>query len=100
MLIPFFEKDLNGYQFYFANEPVVTLSATTTSQSKLLLASATSYPVRITAVDNDGNESDGVSVDAVTLLPNPTGSQMSGGWYGLTAFPPTSPTNNPPTNNA
>lgn len=36
------------------------------------LSAATSYPVRVTTYDNDGNESAGVSDPGVTLLANPS----------------------------
>jgi len=65
--------DLSSYKLYFNNDAGTSLTATVNSYSYTGLSPATSYPVRITAIDNDGNESNGVNMTAVTLLANPTG---------------------------
>lgn len=65
--------DLAGYTIYFNNDAGTQLDAATTSHSVSGLSAATAYPIRITARDNDGNESTGVNSTGVTLLGNPTG---------------------------
>jgi len=66
--------DLASYHFYFNGETTATvIPASTLSKQLLGLLPATSYSFKITAVDNDGNESAGVTGTAVTILENPTG---------------------------
>jgi len=66
--------DLASYHFYFNGEATATvIPAGTLSKQLLGLLPATSYSFKITAVDNDGNESTGVTGTAVTILENPTG---------------------------
>jgi len=64
-------NDLSGYRVYFNNDGGTDLPATATSHTITGLTPATRYPLRITAVDTDGNESPGVTLDGVTLLENP-----------------------------
>ena len=67
-------NDLAGYKVYFNNDATgVEVPAGTTSYTVNTLIAATAYPVRVTAYDNNSNESDGVTIEAVTLLPNPSG---------------------------
>jgi len=63
------QGDLAGYRFYFNNDAGTSLGASATSRNVTGLVPATSYPVRITALDTDGNESTGVSL--VELSWNP-----------------------------
>ncbi|MCP4996839.1 MAG: hypothetical protein GY934_24150, partial [Gammaproteobacteria bacterium] len=67
------DSDLAGFRFYFNNDSGTELTAATLSREVSGLTAASGYPVRITTLDNDGNESEGVAVTGVTLLPNPTG---------------------------
>ncbi|KPV40174.1 hypothetical protein AN478_08555 [Thiohalorhabdus denitrificans] len=68
--------DLDHYRVYFDGDTDgVSVPAGTTSYAATGLSPATSYPVRITAMDGSGNESEGLSGEAVTLLPNPVGVQ-------------------------
>ncbi|MCP4995670.1 MAG: hypothetical protein GY934_18125, partial [Gammaproteobacteria bacterium] len=77
------DGDLAGYRVYVT-------SGTQTTSSDILVASlgditapvlhsvtgltaATSYPIRVTVFDADGNETTGLTDPGVTLLPNPTG---------------------------
>ncbi|MBW2246857.1 MAG: choice-of-anchor D domain-containing protein, partial [Deltaproteobacteria bacterium] len=64
--------DLAGYKVYFngATEGVV-LSAAQNTYEEAGLNPATGYPITVTAYDNDGYESAGVSIAGVTILPNP-----------------------------
>lgn len=66
-------NDLAGYKVYFNNGAGVDVAAGTTLHTVNTLIAATAYPIRVTAYDNTGNESAGVIIEAVTLLPNPTG---------------------------
>ena len=67
-------EDLASYNFYFNGETTPTVIPAATLNKQLLgLQPATSYSFKITAVDNDGNESSGVTGTAVTILNNPTG---------------------------
>jgi hypothetical protein len=65
--------DLAGYKVYFngATEGVV-LPAAQNTHEETGLNPATGYPITVTAYDNDGNESTGVSITGVTIMPNPT----------------------------
>ncbi len=65
--------DLANYKFYFNGDVGTLLDTATLTRVVSGLTASTSYPIRITAIDADGNESAGVSVSAVTLLANPTG---------------------------
>ncbi|MCF6260340.1 MAG: right-handed parallel beta-helix repeat-containing protein [Gammaproteobacteria bacterium] len=65
------EGDLANYKVYFNGDGGTLIAPTTNTHSLTGLTAATGYPVRITAVDNDGNESAGVQASGVTLLPNP-----------------------------
>jgi len=64
-------SDLDTYKVYFNNDAGTILPSSQVTDSRNSLTAATSYPVRITAIDVDGNESTGVTVNAVTLLSNP-----------------------------
>ena len=60
-------QDLGGYRVYFDDAVIpVTLAAQATAYSVAGLTPATSYPVRITAFDTNGNESAGVSITTAT----------------------------------
>nr|WP_320192686.1 right-handed parallel beta-helix repeat-containing protein [uncultured Desulfobacter sp.] len=66
--------DLAGYKVYFNGDTDgTTLAETETTYTATGLSSATSYPVTIKAVDEDGNESDGATLTGTTLLANPDG---------------------------
>ncbi len=65
--------DLAEYHLYRDNEPVATIPKGTLSYHLGGLTAATSYALRLTAVDADDNESAGVEITAATLLDNPTG---------------------------
>jgi fibronectin type 3 domain-containing protein len=67
------QGDLSEYKIYFNHDTGTSLAASVDQHSFAGLAAATGYPVRITAIDADGNESAGVGLTAVTLLPNPSG---------------------------
>ena len=65
--------DLAGYRVYFNDSPTITsLDAALNTFEVTGLAPASMYPVRVTSVDDDGNESAGAFTVAATLLPNPT----------------------------
>ena len=66
--------DLASYHIYFngATEPVSIDGAQNSYQADAL-DPATAYLFRITAVDQDGNESAGRLITGITLLDNPTG---------------------------
>ncbi|MEJ2406518.1 MAG: right-handed parallel beta-helix repeat-containing protein [Candidatus Thiodiazotropha sp.] len=66
-------NDLTEYKIYFNDDAGTSVTATVNSHSVTGLSPATGYPVRVTAIDADGNESTGVGLTAVTLLPNPGG---------------------------
>ena len=68
------DGDLVEYRLYFNNATTpVVLSKETISYEVTDLTPASAYPVRITAVDGNDNESAGVTTMAATSLPNPTG---------------------------
>lgn len=60
-------------KIYFNGAPGIQLPAGATSYLATGLTAASSYPFRITVVDNTANESAGRWNNAVTLLSNPTG---------------------------
>jgi len=64
--------DLAGYKIYFngVTEGVV-LSSAQNSHEETGLNPSTGYPITVKAYDTNGNESAGVSVTGVTILPNP-----------------------------
>ncbi|MBN1441341.1 MAG: hypothetical protein JXA90_01470, partial [Planctomycetes bacterium] len=65
--------DLVGYRVYFDGAAVpVELTRNQLLFEVMGLSPATAYPIRITTIDDDGNESRGVDSVGVTLLPNPT----------------------------
>jgi hypothetical protein len=64
--------DLAAYKVYFNNDAGTTLAANETSHSVAGLNAATGYPITITTIDSDGNESGGLFHNAITLLANPT----------------------------
>jgi fibronectin type 3 domain-containing protein len=70
-------EDLDHYRVYFDGAQTAD-QVTTTRYERGELAAASSRPVRITAVDGSGNESSGVTIQAITLLPNPVGVQVKG----------------------
>ncbi|MBF0227164.1 MAG: fibronectin type III domain-containing protein, partial [Desulfobacterales bacterium] len=66
-------NDLAGFKVYFnnsTNPQVLTPEQKTFEVTNL--SPATSYPCKITAFDNDDNESSGMLIDGITLLPNPS----------------------------
>ncbi len=65
------DNDLASYRISL-NDNTATITADETSYTVDSLAAATAYPITISAVDNDGNASAGVSATAVTWLSNPT----------------------------
>ena len=70
---PNISGDLAGYKVYFDNDTQgVALSSTQNSYEKTGLEAASSYSVRVTAFDYDGNENSGSLATGVTLLPNPS----------------------------
>ncbi|HEB85795.1 MAG TPA: hypothetical protein ENI68_02095, partial [Gammaproteobacteria bacterium] len=64
--------DLAGYRVYFNGGSATDVSLATSYTINTLTA-ATAYPIRVTTYDNEDNESTGVSITGVTLLPNPIG---------------------------
>lgn len=70
--------DLAGYRLFFNNDSGTQLDVVTTTAQRTGLSAATGYPIRITTLDNSGNESAGRSVTGATLLPNPTGLSAAG----------------------
>ncbi|MCU7905837.1 MAG: hypothetical protein KZQ76_08255 [Candidatus Thiodiazotropha sp. (ex Epidulcina cf. delphinae)] len=70
--------DLAGYRLYFNNAAAAPLAAAVTSAERTGLSPATGYPVRITTLDDTGNESAGVTATAATLLSNPAGLAAEG----------------------
>jgi RHS repeat-associated protein len=65
--------DLLGYLIYFNDASQgISIPATQNTHEETGLDPAAPYPFKITAVDNDDNESTGVSITGITLLPNPT----------------------------
>ena len=71
------ENDLVEYRAYWdGSTTAINLTTETTSYLKDNLTAATKYEnFKITTVDALGNESDGVTVPAVTLINNPTNLQ-------------------------
>ncbi len=65
--------DLANYKVYFNNDAGTLVVPTLNTYEIVGLTAATGYPVRITSIDNNANESVGVSVTGVTLLANPVG---------------------------
>ena len=66
--------DLAGYKAYFDGDPTgTTLASTATSHTATGLPVASEHHFKITTIDHDGNESAGISINGITLLPNPTG---------------------------
>ena len=66
------EGDLGGYKVYFDDPPSITvLGPTENSHDVTGLAPASVYTARVTAFDIHGNENNGVTIQAATLLPNP-----------------------------
>ena len=70
--------DLAGYRFYLADDAQgVFLASNQNSYTANDLDSAAGYQFRVAAVDDDGNESNGVSIIGVTLLDNPPVTMIS-----------------------
>jgi methionine-rich copper-binding protein CopC len=68
------DDDLAGYMVYFDVDTTgVSLDPSMNNYAKAGLMPATAYPFRVTAVDNDGNESDGADLTAATLMAKPAG---------------------------
>ncbi len=64
--------DLAGYRVTFDGQTApVELAPNLRRHEAVGLARATSYPVRVTAVDASGNESAGAAMNGITLLDNP-----------------------------
>nr|WP_320194298.1 RHS repeat-associated core domain-containing protein [uncultured Desulfobacter sp.] len=86
------EGDLDGYKVYFGEPAIITrLDANTNVFEINELPPASVYPVRVTAIDIDENESAGVTATAATLLSNPdsltatpAGSMMDLVWNSVT----------------
>ncbi|MEW8183743.1 MAG: fibronectin type III domain-containing protein [Candidatus Thiodiazotropha endolucinida] len=72
------DGDLAGYRLFFNNDSGTQLDVATTTAQRTGLSAATGYPIRITTLDNSGNESAGRSITGATLLPNPTGLSAAG----------------------
>ncbi|MFH1613961.1 MAG: CARDB domain-containing protein, partial [Planctomycetota bacterium] len=67
-------SDLAGYKVYFDNDTQgVLLPATQNTYEKTGLNSSTGYPCKVSAIDEDENESSGITITGVTWLDNPTG---------------------------
>ena len=66
-------NDLANYKFYFNSDAGTLLAPTVGSRSLTGLTLATAYPIKVTSIDFDGNESTGVSTSGVTYLGNPSG---------------------------
>ncbi len=71
--------DLAGYRLYVDTEDAIGLDTGTLSYTLTGLDPATAYSLRVKAIDNTGNESSGVSVTGVTLMPNPAGLSATEG---------------------
>ena len=70
--------DLAGYRVYLADDTQGTLIASDqNSYTANDLDPAAGYQFRLTVVDNDGNESSGVTITGVTLLENPSVTKIS-----------------------
>ena len=66
--------DLAGYRVYLNGGTQATfLSPDATGYHKTGLTPATRYTFKLTAVDEDGNESTGLSIEGYTFLDNPSG---------------------------
>lgn len=64
--------DLHGYHVYFdGSDTAEVLESTQNSFERCGLSPSRSYPVKVTAFDNDGNESSGKTMTGATLLDNP-----------------------------
>ncbi|MCG7883384.1 MAG: fibronectin type III domain-containing protein [Candidatus Thiodiazotropha taylori] len=72
------DGDLAGYRLFFNNDSGTQLDVATTTAERTGLSTASGYPIRITTLDNSGNESAGRSITSATLLPNPTGLSAAG----------------------
>ncbi|MFP4446966.1 MAG: fibronectin type III domain-containing protein, partial [Desulfosudaceae bacterium] len=67
-------SDLAGYRVYFDGAATFEeVAADQTAWEKTGLSPASGHSLKITAVDGDGNESDGVTLAAATLLDSPAG---------------------------
>ncbi|WP_210425237.1 Ig-like domain-containing protein [Spongiibacter thalassae] len=67
------DADLAGFRIYQNDTLLASHAPATTTYSLNSLAAASAHTLRITSVDNDDNESTGLSQTGVTWLPNPTG---------------------------
>jgi hypothetical protein len=80
-------NDLAGYKLYIDGAATgIDLGSAITTHDLNGLAAATGYTLRLTAVDNDGNENEGVTINAATLLSNPaiTSTESLDGLVSLT----------------
>ena len=63
--------DLASYRLYIDGSDIgTTITAADTSYDLTGLTAATAYSLKLTAVDNDGNENTGTTINAATLLAN------------------------------
>ncbi|BFM06370.1 right-handed parallel beta-helix repeat-containing protein [Halioxenophilus aromaticivorans] len=69
--------DLTAYNVYIDGVGPVSLDPSVSQYDFTGLTTATAYQLRVSTVDDNGNESPGVTVDAATLLPNPEGLSAS-----------------------
>ena len=66
-------NDLASYKVYVDGDAGTVIPANQTTHTISGLTAATGYSVRIAAIDNDANESTGITVTGITLLSNPAG---------------------------
>ena len=65
--------DLAGFKLYVDSDTTgIAIDKALTQYDLTGLTAATGYALRLTAIDNDGNENSGASLNAATLLANPT----------------------------
>ena len=79
--------DLAGYRVYFNNDSDgVLVAAGENTFQKTGLSPATAYPIRVTACDGGGNESSGLTLTGITLLPDPASLSLAvySGYINLT----------------
>ncbi len=83
---------LQGFEVQLGDADPVRLPVATTSYDVTGLTPATGYPFRVSTVDIFGNVSGGTSLNASTLLPNPTGVFLiQSGGDALLQWQPTQP---------
>ncbi|QSX37549.1 right-handed parallel beta-helix repeat-containing protein [Shewanella sedimentimangrovi] len=71
-------EDLGGFRLYFNEQTAIELPSTVKSYKFENLVKATDYRIRLTTIDVQGNESQGVSKRFATLLDNPTSIRAEG----------------------